>query len=105
MVEKVLQLNREKTIFWTLLGILFLCAGFYMYFINTTIHNTVSRQNLEKEASQLTLKIGSEEFKYITMRNGITLGLAYSLGFKDVEAKTFISRNNSSSVAYLPHNI
>ena len=105
MVEKVLQLNREKTIFWTLLGVLFLCAGFYMYFINATIHNTVSRQNLEKEAATLSLKIGKEDFQYITMRNSITLPLAYSLGFKDISVKTFVQRNNSSSVAYVPNNI
>ena len=105
MVEKVLQLNREKTIFWTLIGALFLCASFYIYFINAAVHNTVTRQNLEKEAGQLTLKIGSEEFQYITMRNAINLPLAYSLGFKDVSAKTFISRNTLPSVAYLPHGM
>ena len=103
MVEKVLELNREKTIFWTLLGILFLCAGFYMYFINSTIHNIVTRQNLESEASTLTLTIGSEEFKYISMRNGVTLGLAYSLGFKDITAKRFISKSASSQVSYVSH--
>ena len=101
MVEKVLQLNREKTIFWTLLGILLLCSGFYMYFINATIHNVVIRQNLENESSSLTLSIGRKEFQYITMRNGITLSLAYSLGFRDVSAKTYISRNSSDKVAFL----
>ena len=65
MVEKVLQLNNEKTIFWSLLGILLLCAGFYMYFINVTIHNVVSRQNIEEELARLTLSIGNYEFKYI----------------------------------------
>ena len=50
MVEKVLQLNREKTLFWTLVGILFLCAGLYIYFINATVHNVVARQNLENES-------------------------------------------------------
>ena len=105
MVEKVLQLNREKTIFWVLLGVLFLCASFYMYFVNSTIHNVVTRQNLEKESTQLTLKIGNEEFQYITMRNSITLPLAYSLGFKDVSVKIFISRDITPSVAYLPRNI
>lgn len=103
MVEKVLELNREKTIFWTLLGVLFLCSGFYMYFINSTIRNIVERQNLEAEASKLTLIIGSDEFKYISMRNEVTLDLAYSLGFKDVTAKRFISRNANSQVSYISH--
>ena len=103
MVEKVLQLNREKTIFWTLIGVLFLCSSFYMYFINATIRNVVIRQNLEDEATVLTLKIGSQEFKYITIRNAITLPVAYSLGFKDVSTKTFVTRKLSTSVAFLPH--
>ena len=102
MSEKILQLNKEKTIFWSLLGILFLCAGFYMYFIQTTVHNVVLRQNLEDETSQLSLEIGNKEFQYITKRNEVTKDLAYSLGFKDVSAKTFISKNSASQVSYLP---
>src|SRR3989344_7858252 len=101
MVEKVLQLNREKTIFWALFAILFLFAGFYMYCIRTTISNVVTRQNLENEASSLSLTIGSQEFEYIKKHNNVTLALAYSLGFKDSQDKTFISRTSSTEVAYL----
>ena len=102
MVEKVLQLNREKTMFWSLIGILFICSAFYIYSINVTIRNVVVRQELENKAAQLTLKIGSQEFKYITMRNSITLPMAYSLGFGDVKNKIFVSRNSTSYVSYLP---
>ncbi len=101
MVEKILELNREKTIFWGLLGALFISFGFYMYFINTTVHNVVIRQNLESEAGALTLSIGSKEFEYITKRNAVTLSLAHSLGFKDVETKKFISRSSATKVAFL----
>ena len=31
MVEKVLQLNREKTLFWTLVSVLLLSLGFYIF--------------------------------------------------------------------------
>ncbi len=101
MKEKVLQLNREKTIFWTFSAILFLCFGFYMYCINTTVHNVVTRQNLESEASNLTLKLGNQEFQYITERNNITIELAYAKGFKDVIAKTFISKNSTKQISLL----
>ena len=101
MVEKVLELNREKTIFWTLLGILLLSIGFYMYCVNSTVHNVVARQNLENEASKLTLSIGSKEFKYISKRNSITIQLAYSLGFQDVSKKTFIQSKLQAGVAFL----
>ncbi len=97
MTEKVLQLqmNKERTVFWSLLVILVLSAFLYIYCINATVHNVVSRQNLENEASQLTLKIGSEEFDYISRRNAITLQLAYSLGFHDANVKKYISEKAS----------
>ena len=101
MTEKILQLNTEKNIFWTLTAILLLCAGFYIYSITATIHNVVERQNLENKASSLSLSIGSEEFKYITMRGDITVGLAYSLGFKDSSNKIFLSRNSTNVSANL----
>lgn len=102
MTETILQ-NKEKTIFWTLLGTLLLCFGLYMYLINVTIHNVVAVENLENKASQLTLSLGTNEFKYILMRNNVTLSLAYSLGFKDVSNKTFVSRNSLNQVSYLSH--
>lgn len=101
MKEKVLQLNNEKYMFWAIVCALFLCIGFYMYFINSTVHNVVSRQNLETEASSLTLKIGNQEFQYITSRNNVTMQLAYSMGFKEVTAKTFISKNSNRQVSLL----
>ncbi len=103
MVEKVLQLNKEKYIFWTLASILLFSIGFYFYCVRTTIGNVVVLQNLENEASQLTLTIGSEEFAYIAQRKAVTLPLAYSLGFKDSRAKTFISRNADTKMAFLSH--
>ncbi len=104
MTEALIEkLQRERTIFWSLLTILVFCAGFYMYCVNSTIHNVVSRQNLETAASSLSLTIGSEEFKYITMRNKVDRTLAYSLGFKDVANKTFISQNAANQVSYLSH--
>jgi hypothetical protein len=106
MVEKVLQLhiNREKQIFWTLAGILLLCAGFYMYCINATIRNVVARQNFESEATALTLSIGKQEFQYITMRNRVTLDVARSLGFNEVLATTYISKKTGTELSYASRN-
>ena len=103
MVEQVLQMNREKTIFWSLVGILFLSACLYIYFINATVRNVVLRQNLESQAATLTLNIGGEEFQYISKRNAVTLSLAYSMGFKDATVKTFITEKPAEQVAFLSH--
>lgn len=101
MVEQVLQMNKEKTVFWTLIGVLFISLCFYMFFINATVRNVVARQNLEKEANSLTLSIGSKEFEYISKRNTVDLTLAYSMGFKDVEVKEYIRTNSDKTVAFL----
>jgi hypothetical protein len=100
MTDALIQ-NKEKTIFWTLLGALLLCFGLYAYLISSTIHNVVARENLENQASVLTLAIGSNEFKYISLRNNVTLPLAYSMGFKDVSDKTFVSRDSGNYLSYL----
>lgn len=76
-----------------------------MYCINATIHNVVGREKLESDATQLTLSIGSHEFQYISMRNKINLQLAYSLGFKDADTKTFISKKSLNYVSYLSNEI
>lgn len=101
MVEKVLQLNKEKTIFWSLVGVLFFSLCFYMYFINATVRNVVARQNLEKEANSLTLAIGNKEFEYISKRNAVNLAMAYSMGFKETAVKQYIKTGDSNTVAYL----
>lgn len=100
MVEKVLEINREKTIFWSLLGVLLISALFYIYMINITVHNTVARQNFESESSTLTLKISTKEFEYITKRNNITLALAKSLGFKEAKVVAYV-RTKTAPVAFL----
>ena len=99
MTEKIIQLNTEKNIFWTLVGILFFCLCFYMYSINTTVRNVVLRQSLQNEISTLSLSNSNSEFQYIAEQNNITLDLAYSLGFKDVAQKIYISKT-AGSLAY-----
>jgi len=101
MVEKIIYLNREKTIFWSLLIVLVMAVGFYMYFINTTVRNVVASQDLEAKITQLNLAISSKEFQYINNRNAVTINLAYSMGFKDASAKTYINEKSTKEVSFL----
>lgn len=101
MIQNALQINREKTIFWSLLMTLLVAIGFYMYLINATVRNVVATQNIEAKISQLNLSISSKEFKYISNRNAVTLNLAYSMGFKDIESKTYIKEKSTKSVGVL----
>jgi hypothetical protein len=91
MAEKIIQLNTEKNIFWTLVGILFFCLCFYMYSINMTVRNVVAREGLQNKISALSLSTSNSEFQYIAEQNAVTLPLAYSLGFRDVAQKIYIS--------------
>jgi hypothetical protein len=102
MTEKILQLNTEKNIFWTLVGILFFCLCFYMYSINVTVRNVVARQDLQNKISTLTLSVGNSEFQYISAQDSVTLQLAYSLGFKDVADKVYISKTTGSLAYNVP---
>jgi len=101
VLSKVLNLDKEKVLFWSMLSMLVLCTGFYMYFINATVHNTVARQNLETEAGSLALEIGKNEFSYIAKRNTVTIDLARTLGFKDVSVKKYVIRGSSDKFAFL----
>ena len=92
MVEKIAQLNAEKNIFWTLAGVLFFCMCFYVYSINMTVRNVVLREAVQSHISALVLSNSSEEFKYVSAQNSVTLAMAYSLGFKDVSQKMYLSK-------------
>jgi hypothetical protein len=104
MAEKILQLNTEKNIFRILITAFIFCAVFYIYLINVTIRNVVTRENLENKISELSLTIGNKEFQYISLRNGITLSMAHSLGFRDIKEKTYISNKIVSYASYLNTN-
>ncbi len=94
-----MELNTEKNIFWTLCGLLLFCAIFYIYSIEVTVRNVVASQDLQNKVAELTLKIGNDEFQYIGLSNTVTLPLAYSLGFKDVKEKTYISKKTVGFVS------
>ncbi len=102
MVEKVLQLNKEKSIFWMLIVCLVFFAAFYAYCVHSTVRNVVTRQNLEAESARISLSIGTKEFQYISLRNNISLEKAHTLGFTEVATKSFVGRGPSAQVSYLP---
>lgn len=104
MTEKILQFNTEKNIFRVLVSIFILCAIFYIYIINVTVRNIVTRGDLENKISEMSLTIGNKEFQYISLRNGVTLSMAHSLGFREVKEKTYISNKAVSYVSYLNTN-
>ncbi len=100
MTNTIAQMNKEKTMFWTLLGVLVISIGFYIFCINTTVRNIVMREQLENDSIKIALEISNKEFKYISLKNSLTIELAYAMGFKNVAEKTFIKANSSGIVSY-----
>lgn len=102
MTETMAQFNKEKMIFWVLTVVFFVCLCLNFFFMKAYIKNVVTRENLEEQVSKIALNISSQESKYIKIHSAVTLPVAYSLGFKDVTDKTYISRKTGDLVSYLP---
>ena len=99
-MEKILkQLNTsywEKKIFWFLIVFLLFSIVAYVYFVNQTVLNIVKREKIENQIMSLNSRIGELEFKYISLKNNISLDYAYSIGFVDVKDVKFASRKLSN---------
>ena len=96
---KALRVVDNRAAFWALAALLVGLFVSYSFMIHQTIRNVAERQKLETEMSVLHTKIGELEFKYISMRNDITIDRAYELGFNDVMETKFVSRKSLSSAA------
>jgi len=78
---------------WALFGVIGLLILSYAYFVNATIVNAVAKTSLESDISTLTSALGEKEAEYLTLKRGISLAYAKSLGFEEAgkEATTFVS--------------
>ena len=68
----------------------------YVFFVNYAVLNIVKREKVEVQIADINSKLTETESKYIALKNGITLDLAYSLGFQTVQSPIFISRSSLS---------
>jgi len=90
--KKINIISLNKKIFWSLGVFLLFFLIFYVYLINQTILNIVARENIESDIVVLNSEISEMEFEYISQKNAVTLGYAYSLGFEDADNIKFASR-------------
>ncbi len=54
--------------------------------------NVVAREKIERNIGALSTTIGDLEYKYMTIKNTVTLDLAYTRGFTDATPTQFLSR-------------
>ncbi len=97
---KVLSYDNRARIFWALCAVLFCTLVLYIFGINSTVHNTVTRQNLESEVGNLTVAISEMEYSYIGLKNNVNIETAYARGYTDVTSPIFVTRGTSRSLSY-----
>jgi len=97
-ITKTISYDTRARVFWTFVVFAFIALVIYIYAVNTTIRNTIARQNLENEVAIVSTQLGDLEFSYIALKNKVSLDLAYTRGFKNVSSAQYVSRGESRSL-------
>ena len=105
MIEKALQFNTRRDVFWVSLATIGLLLCAYIYCVTVTIRNIVTEKRLTLEISNMNQKLSSKEFSLISMQNNVTLSYAESLGFSDPKQKVFITPRSVSFVSSTNNSI
>ena len=83
--------NYKERIFIVLIMSIIISAGAYAFLIEKAIMNVVAREDVIKESHVLSASVAGLEERYFSIKNNISLDLAYAKGFKDSEVSFFIS--------------
>ena len=89
-----LNIDTQK-LFWMLASILMLFVVLYAYLVGVTIFNVAARSHDQSKIVALSSKTSDLEASYISLQNNITLPLATSLGFQEVNNPQFLLRKTS----------
>ena len=94
MKTRTLKLNKLPLplIFWGMVFAFVLMAGLYCYLINKTVWNVVSRQRMETQIASMHSSVGVLENSYISMKDGINLQMAHSLGYVSAQNPKYVTR-------------
>ncbi len=91
--------EHSKGMFWFLASSLLLMTVWYVYLVNTAAFNGVRWSKAEEGISSLGATVSELESSYLSLKQSVTLSLAYAKGFEDVKDVTFISTEKVGSVA------
>jgi len=95
MVAQVIkkQIDRieyiEKIVFWFLLSVFVTLLFAYSYFLCGAMMNAIAEQNIDKEIASLNTEVNALEYKYLNLKNSITMELALANGFVNVDEHKF----------------
>jgi len=86
--------------FWFLAGAFLFALATYIYAVNATAHHVAERAALEREAANLSSEIATLEFQSIALKSDITLDVARSYGFTEVEKPLYVSADKANSLSF-----
>ncbi len=90
MKTLILKFKKPNYLFWMGVFMLILCGSTYAFSLNGAIGNVVVRSESAKKISALHAEVSKLESSYVSLKNKITLDLAFSLGFKSTARISFL---------------
>lgn len=90
--------KNRKGLFWSFACLLLLVTSFYIYLMNTASLNGVHWKNAEEDIASMGATVSELESYYLSLKQSITLSLAYDRGFEDVKAIKFIPSRKVGAV-------
>jgi len=98
--KNIKWLNKNgKSLFWSLACLLLAVTSVYIYLVNTAALNGVYRGKAEQNVTSVGATVSELESRYLSLKQSVTLSLAYARGFEDVKAVKFISTPKVGAVA------
>jgi hypothetical protein len=95
-----LSYDDRAKLFWFLAGAFLFALATYVYAVNATAHHVAERAALEREAANLSAEIATLEFEAIALKNDITIEVARSYGFTEVEKPLYVSAEKAGSLSF-----
>lgn len=95
-----ISLDDRSKAFWFLAGACLFSLVVYIYAVNATAHHVAERASLEEKSAELNADLATLEFQYIAMTSNVTLDVAKSYGFTEVEKPLYVSRDKEESLSF-----
>ncbi len=89
----------KERIFKILIATILLILAGYVFMLQKAIVNVVERQKVSQQATLVSADIGDLESKYFSLKNMLTLELAYTKGLKNAPVTAYISKKPRTAMA------
>ncbi len=88
----------ESRLFYSVLSVLVMTVGLYMYFVSSSILNVVMRKEVDSQIADMGTGISELEALYIEMQHSVSSDIATHKGFVVAPEKIFIDTNADTLV-------